>query len=277
MSARPAQPVMPAVPPRLAGGHAMLWLAAVANLPGPLALLEQAAKQPVPPARPVLTGGLSPRRWTADAWALVRGGGGGVPGAAAFAPTYGASQVGAVLRYRLAPASAHRPTVYLRASAALASGGDRELAAGLSLRPVSGLPVVVAGEARVTRVGDATEVRPAVMAVTELAPVDLPARTRAEFYLQGGYVGGRDATPFIDGSVRIDRHVAQVGPVEVRAGAGAWGGAQKGAGRLDVGPTATLGIAQGRAAARVGFDWRLRVAGEAAPESGPALTISAGF
>jgi hypothetical protein len=272
----PARPIMPAVPPRLAGGHALLWLAAVAQMPGPLALIEQANKRPVAPLRPGLGGGSSPHRWSADAWAMVRGGG-ALAGAGPFAPTYGGSQIGAVLRYRLMPSNGHRPTTYFRATAALAAGGEREVAAGLSLRPVPRVPVVLAGEARVARIGDATDVRPAVVAVTEFAPVTLPAGTRAEFYLQGGYVGGRSATPFVDGSVRIDRHVAQVGPVEVRAGAGLWGGAQEGAQRLDIGPTATLGIAQGRGAARVGLDWRLRVAGEAAPASGPALTVSAGF
>lgn len=255
----------------------MLWLAAVAQLPGPLALLEQAAKRPAPPARPSLSGGATPHRWSADAWAMVRGGDSPAGGAAPFAATYGGSQIGAVLRYRLAPASGHRPTAYLRATAALASGGDREVAAGLSLRPVPRVPVAVGAEGRVSRIGQTTVTRPAVVAVTEFAPIALPAETRAEFYLQGGYVGGRGATPFIDGSLRLDRQVAQVGPVEVRAGAGAWGGAQRGAGRLDLGPSATLGLDHGRAAARLGLDWRLRVAGEAAPDSGPTLTISAGF
>jgi hypothetical protein len=175
------------------------------------------------------------------------------------------------------PTSGHRPTAYVRTNAALVAGGEREVAGGLSLRPMPRLPVVVAAEARVTRVGNATLVRPALMAVTELAPITLPAEARAEFYLQGGFVGGRGATPFVDGSVRIDRQVARLGPVEVRAGAGVWGGAQEGSSRLDIGPTATLGVSRDGAAARLGLDWRLRVAGEAAPASGPALTISAGF
>jgi hypothetical protein len=288
---RPASPVLPPdlrlpdsprvamspVPPRLAGGHALMWLAAVAQLPGPLALIGETRGQPTVPAFKASsrTRNASPPRWSAEAWALVRGGGGS--GAAPFAPTYGGSQVGAVLRYRLAPRSAHRPSAYLRATAALASGGERELAAGLSLRPVSSLPVVVGGEMRLGRIAGATLVRPAVLAVTEFDPIVLPSSMRAEFYLQAGYVGGRGATPFVDGSLRIDRHVAQLGPVEVRAGAGAWGGAQDGAARLDLGPTATLGLKQGRAGARLGLDWRLRVAGEAEPASGPALTISAGF
>jgi hypothetical protein len=64
----------------------------------------------------------------------------------------------------------------------------------------------------------------------------------------------------------------------VRAGAGAWGGAQKGASRLDLGPAATMGLGLGASAsARLALDWRFRVTGDAAPSSGPALTLSAGF
>ncbi len=192
-------------------------------------------------------------------------------------PTYGGSQAGAVLRYRLAPGNAHRPTAYLRASAALNGSGEREAALGLSARPLGGVPVVVAAEGRLSRLAGRAAVRPAIMAITEFAPVDLPGRLRTEFYLQGGYVGGLGATPFVDGQLRVDRRVAQLGPVELRAGAGLWGGAQRGAGRLDVGPSASLTVAKGPTAARVGLDWRFRTIGEAHPASGPALTISAGF
>jgi hypothetical protein len=111
-----------------------------------------------------------------------------------------------------------------------------------------------------------------------MSPVDLPLRARAEFYGQAGYVGGNFASAFADGQVRVDRRVLQLGRGELRAGGGAWGGAQKGASRLDVGPTATLGMPVGDSAgARLGLDWRFRVAGNATPTSGPALTLSAGF
>lgn len=273
------------VAPGLAGGHAMMWLAAVARMPGPEALIEAAGLAPPPailtvpsPLPPVALapGRASERRWSGDAWALLRRG----SGASAAGPgvaTYGGSQVGAVLRYRLAPGSAHRPTAYLRASAALGNSGEREAALGLSVRPLAGLPVILAAEGRVGMQSDRAVARPAVMAVTELAPLTLPGKTRAEFYVQAGYVGGPGGTPFADGQLRIDRRVARAGRLELRAGAGAWGGAQRGAARFDVGPTATLSIAQGSAAARIGLDWRFRLAGAATPASGPALTVSAGF
>ena len=116
------------------------------------------------------------------------------------------------------------------------------------------------------------------MLITEIRPVDLPAQTRGEFYAQAGYVGGRFATPFVDGQLRIDREAVRVGDAVLRAGGATWGGAQKGASRLDIGPTASVTVAIGEsAAARVAVDWRFRVAGDARPGSGPALTLSAGF
>jgi hypothetical protein len=203
--------------------------------------------------------------------------GGGVASAGPSAATYGASQVGAVLRYRLLPGDGHRLTGYVRISAALNGSGEREAALGLSARPIAAAPIFVAAEGRISHLSGRVVVRPAVMAVTELPPLALPLAGRAEFYLQGGYVGGIGATPFIDGQLRIDREVTRAGPVAVRAGGGVWGGAQRGASRLDLGPAVTLEATHGPAAMRVGVDWRFRLMGAAKPASGPALTISAGF
>lgn len=217
-------------------------------------------------------------RWSGDAWLLLRRGGNvSLTSGPGFA-TYGASQAGAVLRYRLAPDNRHRPAAYLRATAALNGSGEREVAAGLSARPVAALPVAVLAEVRVTRQSDGTHPRPAAMAVTEFAPVDLPQRLRAEVYGQAGYVGGRYATAFVDGQFRLDRGMAEAASADLRLGAGVWGGAQKGASRLDLGPTASASLAASqRVFVRVAADWRFRVAGNAAPASGPALTLSAGF
>ena len=115
------------------------------------------------------------------------------------------------------------------------------------------------------------------MMVTELAPQPMPFAMRAEMYAAAGYVGGYGATAFVDGQLRVDHHVATIGPTEIRAGGGAWGGAQQGAGRLDIGPTASVKVSGGQLGARLGVDWRFRVAGDAAPRSGPAMTLAAGF
>ena len=183
-----------------------------------------------------------------------------------------------MVRYRLAPASPHRPAGYLRATAALGGAREKEAAAGLSLRPLPDVPVTAAVELRATDRAGGGEIRPAAFVVTEIPPVKFGNGLKADAYAQAGYVGGDDATAFVDGQLKVDARLAGDDKFELRAGAGTWGGAQKGASRLDVGPTANVRVQVGESAsAQVGVDWRFRVAGDAAPASGPAVTISAGF
>lgn len=119
--------------------------------------------------------------------------------------------------------------------------------------------------------------RPAVLAVTELAPLDLPFALRTEGYAQAGWVGGRHPTGFVDGQLRIDREVIATGPARLRLGAGAWGGAQEAAGRLDVGPSLSVDLRGSAIPARFSLDYRHRIAGNAHPERGIAVTLSTGF
>ncbi|MGZ3197062.1 MAG: hypothetical protein ACXWI1_08130 [Croceibacterium sp.] len=247
-----------------------------------------AAARPVEPQGPALAGGSQlpgqatarnvpmGARWSGDTWLLLRHDSSGplTPGE----PSYGRSQAGAVLRYRLAPSSPHRPSAYVRATRALVSPQEAEVAAGLAARPLGGVPLSVAGELRVSQGPGGREVRPAGFVVTELPPAALPLGLRAEVYAAAGYVGGRFATAFADGQARIDSHVARLGDTtEIRVGGGVWGGVQKHVARLDVGPSATVRFRLGEAASRVAIDYRWRVAGDAEPKSGPALTFSAGF
>lgn len=311
-TAWPAQPVPSAAPPlllaslvadrpargavggsnpvRMALGHTLLLAAGLSQLEllPALAAYLQDAPPPAPgiPAAAPLVASLPQHappftgaRWSGDAWLMMRQD--TSTGVASGRPSYGRSQAGAVARYRLAPESGHAPQAYLRASSALAGPLDKDLAAGLSARPLPRVPLRVALEARVSQTAQGTELRPAAIAVTELPPARLPGGVRAEAYVQGGYVGGRFATAFVDGQGRVEHNVARFGDTEVSAGAGVWGGAQKGAARLDVGPTAAvsfrLGPKSGGARGRLAADYRFRVAGEAEPRSGPALTLSAGF
>ena len=90
------------------------------------------------------------------------------------------------------------------------------------------------------RNGSQTHVRPAALVTTELPETELPMKLRGSFYGQAGYVGGDFATAFADGQIKLDRKVAGFDLGTVHAGAGAWGGIQTGAGRIDVGPTASV-------------------------------------
>lgn len=275
------QPELARVPVSIAAGHQLLYMAALAHVPLPAALTSLplfARRTPVPfyPAgqEPMVRA----RRWSADSWMLWRRGSAGAPAGGLLTPSYGASQAGVVLRYRLAPQSGLRAAAFLRATAALNGSSEREAALGLSARPFARVPIVVAGEARFTATPGGNSVRPAAYAVTELPPFAMPLGLRGEAYGQAGFVGGKFATGFADGQLRVDRGLLRLGKGELRLGGGVWAGIQKGASRVDTGPSLMLGQPLGGPAAmRLAADWRFRVAGKAAPGSGPAVTLSAGF
>ncbi|WP_120076912.1 hypothetical protein [Aurantiacibacter odishensis] len=219
--------------------------------------------------------GSSRRRWSLDLWALWRED--TTTPITSGRPSYGRSQAGAVLRYRLDPGSRHAPQLHLRATRALDGERETDVALGASARLLTSLPVRFAAEARVSETDGGTELRGAAYAVTELPPVSLPAGLTGEAYVQGGYVSGEFATAFVDGQARITRELASAGDFRLTAGGGVWGGAQEDAERLDVGPSAGVSFRIGAARGRVSADYRFRVAGDAEPASGPALTLTAGF
>jgi hypothetical protein len=213
--------------------------------------------------------------WSGDGWLLLRHD--TIAPVPAGLPSYGRSQAGAVLRYRFGSAEWGNPQAHIRANAALIAPHGQELAAGLSARVLPRVPVRVALEARVGETDRHTRFTPAAYAVTEIPPVELPLKGRGEVYLQGGYVGGEGATGFVDGQVRIQRSLRGRDEAVFTAGVGAWGGKQKGAARIDFGPTASHAFRLGQTQARLSVDYRFRVSGKAEPKSGPALTLSAGF
>lgn len=218
------------------------------------------------------------RRWRIDGWAMVRQGS-SVRGLSAVGgpSAYGASQAGALLRYRLGDARADSPFLFARASQALVDGGQTELSLGMGWLPLASLPIAAYGDLRVTDGQGQRLVRPAAYLVTEFAPWRIDQRIEAEAYLQAGYVAGEFATPFVDGQARIERRMARVGDAEVRFGAAGWGGAQEGAARLDLGPSASLRFDIGDVPVRLTADYRFRLAGDAEPGSGAAVTIVSGF
>lgn len=274
------------VPPRIAAGHQLLFQAGTAAFQPQHSEVAAGAIAPsqTPSAPALALRAERPSRWSADAWVLWRQGGNGynlpgrgLPGAILYSGAYGASQAGLVVRYRLAPDSGHRPALYVRASSGYDRPRGEELAAGLAARPLPKVPIAVMGEVRATRVVDATVVRPAVALVTELPPENLPFELRGEAYVQAGWVGGKGQTAFIDGQARADRHIGKLGKAELRLGGGAWIGAQRGTGRVDLGPSLRLDLPVAGINTRLSADYRIRVAGSAAPGNGAAVTFSAGF
>jgi len=281
------------IEPRVAIGHHMLLAAALSYLPGPESFRQAAANmtpagQPpfAPPLLPAFTpypaAAAKPDRWSLDAWAFWRQSSDATAISQSRVPIYGASQFGANLQFRLAPGSSHDPRAYGRAYRALVRNGETEVAAGLSARPLAGVPLRAQAELRITDNGFRTEARPAALVVTEFAPQRLPGGLIAEAYGQGGYVGGTNATAFADGQLSLTRqltqfNLAQGQPARISVGAGAWAGAQKDATRVDLGPTVRLDLTIGTVPARLSVDWREQVAGDAAPDSGVAATLSTRF
>lgn len=268
---RMAGPVARPDPPRRTPGAPILPLASGPNpagRPAPpaghaAAAIVAAASQPIGASAPPPGHGRA-SRWSASAWLLVRDQG-EIP---VLAPggTLGGSQAGARLLYRLGHGFALSGRVYLP----LRRTAGAEAAAGLDWRPLPALPVNLLAERR-QKLG--REGRSAfTLTVYGGASRDLAPRVRLDLYGQAGVVGLRSRDLFVDGSIRVAR---RIGPVEL--GGGAWGSAQPGAARLDAGPSLSWRLPVPNANLRLQADWRFRIAGDAAPGSGPALTLAADF
>ena len=82
----------------------------------------------------------------------------------------------------------------------------------------------------------------------------------------------RDA--FADGAIVVDRHLGPDDASLLRLGGLVAGAVQPGAARADVGPRLTLLLPDLGEGTRIALDWRQRLAGNARPESGLALTLA---
>jgi hypothetical protein len=145
-----------------------------------------------------------------------------------------------------------------------------EVAGGVRLRPLVSLPVWVIAERR-QRIGQFGGRNAfAIFAETGVYQRPLPWQLNLDAYLQGGVVGLKSRDLFVDGALAITRPVYK----NFSAGFGVWGGAQPGLYRVDAGPRVSMQV---RKNVRVHFDYRQRLAGNALPGSGPAITLAADF
>ncbi|WP_240502209.1 hypothetical protein [Sphingomonas panacis] len=214
-------------------------------------------------------GTTEPSRLSGSFWLVARGGGGVT--SAPLGGQLGGAQAGLRLAYLLD--RRHRLAVMARVTSPLGSG-LREAAIGLEWQPTR-LPVRIVAEQRIAI--DGGKGGPAVELVGGFGPLPIGGGFRLESYAQAGAIHRDRTEGFVDGAAHLSHPIGALGPISIDVGAGLWGGAQRGAERLDVGPsiTATLPIANQRL--RVSLDWRERVAGGARPGSGVALTLGADF
>jgi hypothetical protein len=201
--------------------------------------------------------------WSGSFWLAAREG--SALGLTAGNSQLGGSQAGVRVYRRLTPALA----LTGRISSAL-SARQGEASIGVALRRG---PFGVFAERRIAFDSGGRNDW-SVTAVAGVSDVRLPLGLRLDGYAQAGIVG-RDG--FADGALRVERTVLGAGGNRLSVGAGTWGSVQPGVARLDVGPQIVAHTALASRAFRVSAEWRQRIAGNAAPGSGPAVTFGADF
>lgn len=211
--------------------------------------------------------------WSLGSWLYLREGSGNAPESIGGASQLGGSQAGLRLAYGFGDTG--RIRAYGRATIAVQRPQQRELAFGLAFAPLAQLPVDLAIEQRVAA-GKEGRTALAMMASGGVSDVALPAGFRLDAYAQAGVVGTRRRDGFADGAIVVDRRLGSE-EASLRLGALAAGAVQPGAARVDVGPRLTLRLPDVGEGSRIALDWRQRVAGDARPESGLALTLASDF
>lgn len=217
-----------------------------ANWPTPIAIeTPPVSAEPLPgvippPFRPTPLG---PSRLTGSAWFLARGGTSG----ALLGGQLGASQAGFRVAYALG--EARRFALTARVATPL-SGKGREAAIGVEWRPLRALRVIA--EQRIAL--DGGRGGPAAFVVGGIDPMPIAAGFRLEAYGQAGAVLRDRVEGFADGAARVARPVLRIEGATIDLGIGAWGGAQRDAQRLDVGPTLGLSVPIGKRTARLTLD-----------------------
>lgn len=240
----------------------------------PFASSQPSVMSPLPGIRAGRAPQPGPPELSGDAWLLLRAGT-GLP--AGGGPSYGDSQAGAIVRRQLGRAAGLQVLGYLRGSTAL-NASARDISAGFGLQPLTGERIAMLAELRLVDTGGARVLRPAIAMVGQAAPRHLPKGLTASGYVQAGWVGGPDPAVYGEAQALLDRSLIQVAGGDLRLGVGAWAAGQSQATRVDIGPTLSLSVPLGpNLRARLQADWRQRIAGNAAPGSGPAMVLSTSF
>jgi hypothetical protein len=216
-----------------------------------------------PPASPPAAS-----RWSLAAWSFLREGGSAPLAAGGM---LGGSQAGARLAYRLNEDRARPLALSARLSAPIRRPAGAEAALGLDWQPSRRLPIHLLAERR-QRLGREGRSAFGITAFGGISDSSLGG-LRVDAYAQAGIVGARSRDLFGDGAIRLSLPLAG----RLRVGGGIWGAAQPGAARLDAGPQASLRLPFDGRNLTLSADWRQRLAGNARPGSGPALTLATDF
>ncbi|WP_375196341.1 hypothetical protein [Sphingobium sp.] len=214
----------------------------------------------------------SPDRWHGSAWLLWRDGSATRADAVAGG-RLGGSQAGIRIDYDMTPQASGRVAAYARVTSAMNRPASPEAGLGMAWQPARAIPVSFAAERRIA-LGKGARNANAIMAVGGFGPTPIASSLEAEAYAQGGMVGFRSNDFFVDGKLSL---LSPIKHSRLRLGASLSGGAQPQVERLDIGPEIQIRLPIEPAGARLGVEWRERIAGRSAPASGLAVTLGADF
>jgi hypothetical protein len=186
----------------------------------------------------------------------------------------GGSQAGARFSYRLNDDVARPLAISGRLYWPLRDAEGSEVALGVEWKPSKALPVTLLAERR-QAIGKRGRSAFALLAYGGLTERRVAGPLDLEVYAQAGVVGMNSRDLFADGAATLSLPIDEA--QRVRLGVGAWAGAQPGVARLDLGPQLSYRLPVADKSVRLSAEWRFRVAGDAAPGSGPALTLSTAF
>ena len=206
-------------------------------------------------------------RWTVDGWLFLRNGHGDALGQGG---TLGGSQAG----LRIARALSETSAIYARISGAIDRPRQPELALGASWRPLAAMGWSLNAERRVA-LDDRGRDGFALFAAGGIGPQPIASDWQLDGYAQAGLVGLKRRDGFVDGRLSITRPLVSGQPDRLRFGVTMSGAAQPQVERLDIGPRIEWRPAAMPLSASL--EWLQRIAGNAAPGSGPALTIGTHF
>ncbi|MCW2362634.1 MULTISPECIES: hypothetical protein [Sphingobium] len=216
-------------------------------------------------------------RLSGQAWLFWRPDAGG---SRAFAPLLGGSQMGVRLDYRVSSNEMGVFSLYGRASRAIERPFAEEGAFGLAWRPAglpAALPVSLMVERR-QRLGTGGRNGFALLAAGGLNTTEIQPRVEADGYAQAGFVGLPGSDGFADGKAALSYRLFPPGRGLALAVGGALSGSvQPGARRLDIGPQLRARLPWARPGLSLSAEWRFRIAGNARPASGPAITLATDF
>lgn len=222
----------------------------------------------LPPSAP------RPSRWSGSAWLFARPDEGRTGLAAGG--QLGGSQAGARLAYRLSDWGPGWVAAAARVSSPLRDSKGAEAALGVDWHPSGKIPFRLSVERRIA-IGREGRNAWSAYAAGGFYKGGLPGGMELDGYAQAGIVGLRSRDLFADGALRVGRPVPLGDGKRLVIGAGAWGAAQPGASRLDIGPRAALSMPVAGATVTGAVEGRFRVAGDAEPGSGAAFTLAADF